>query len=181
MIVWTLFRRTRYHYKFVGVTADWESISRQFKTSIYTFRGEGSSGQKNLHSTPVEDRSGGRRPDCLTATSEVRGEAARNWSPASNLFEFWKTGNLYQPSWRGRGGGPGSRLANAGQILRAARRQLIAGRASTLENCLKLAILCWGLQYIDWSVRSTAWGTASTQNESTNWWSPGGGETGSKI
>ena len=77
---------------FREVAADWESFSRQFKTSIYTFRGEGSSGQKNLHSTPVEDRSGGRRPDCLTATSEVRGEAARNWSPASNLFEFEKQG-----------------------------------------------------------------------------------------
>jgi len=54
------------------------------KLLLYTFGG-GSSGQKNLRSIPVEDRSGGRRPDCPTATSIERGEAAGNWSPASTF------------------------------------------------------------------------------------------------
>ena len=53
------------------------------KLLLYTFGG-GSSGQKNLHSTPEEDRSGGRDPR-PTATSIERGEAAGNRSPASNF------------------------------------------------------------------------------------------------
>ena len=80
-----LFRGTRYHYKFgeVAVRLGIEFATIQ-KLLLYTFGG-GSSGQKNLRSIPAEDRSGGRRPDCLTATSDVRGEAARNWSPASTF------------------------------------------------------------------------------------------------
>ena len=41
--------------------------------------------KKNLRSIPAEDRSGGRRLDCPTATSIERGEAAGNWSPASTF------------------------------------------------------------------------------------------------
>ena len=78
-----LFRRTRYHYKFGGVAVRLGIDFATIQNFVYTFGG-GLSGQKNLRSIPVEDRSGGRDPR-PTATSIERGEAAGNRSPASNF------------------------------------------------------------------------------------------------
>jgi len=122
-----LFRRTRYHYKFLG-SSGWSGIEvatiQNFHLHLQRRRIEWIE-ESSLHTC--------RGSKWRTKTGLPYCNFRRAWRSSQELvtsvnFSLCsiRTGNLYQPSWRGRGGGPGSRLANAGRILRAARRQLIA-------------------------------------------------------
>jgi len=64
---------------------------------------------------------------------------ARARQTASTEWITGRTGSLYQPSWRGRGGEPGSRIAGVEKLLWRARRRLIAGRCYDLENHQKIS------------------------------------------